>query len=254
MHERFKVYGGVVKSILRNEPEISWREEMNEAIQAVNATKALSSVQPFAIGEKWFSTLVHFYTENGMCVGNLEMKLASKYVNDTLLRKRSDEQFHLARTQFACSSIAVSATIFENFGHKVLSGELVLRQKLKYRNLETGENIDNFTLFPVDDSHRVRFGTAKDFLPKPNQGVYYQPSDPYFPAIDSFVAERMYQFTISLRHPIKDDQKFLDVWEKLDRPPICFVVPESIFQMFKKQTKTSKLKDLKQHVLGLPID
>jgi len=110
------------------------------------------------------------------------------------------------------------------------------------------------------------------------EGVYYQPKDKNFGAIDSFVRKGndiyFFQVTVSETHEIKNSllKNHIEVLKKITEEGkqlqfnLVFVVPPDIFRAFKKQpyhsvdNKVIKSEDLKlpvkaveQYVLEVPL-
>jgi hypothetical protein len=190
------------------------------------------------------------------------IKFASRYVSDMVIDKvrvtiKDKLQLESTIALSGEKSNQFLGKCFEQICHRMLRGN----GTFNYRSLESNEA---FISYPGTQQNETLTFSEIDAI---EDGKYFQPSSETFPSLDSLIAPRdIFQMTTSLNHPIKISG-LKKVYSKISKEGYInyyFVVPNYLYNSFKKQIFTSKGKKfkgsskyidrIKQYVLEIDLD
>mmetsp|Transcript_873 Transcript_873/g.1708 ORF Transcript_873/g.1708 Transcript_873/m.1708 type:complete len:572 (+) Transcript_873:28-1743(+) len=186
-----------------------------------------------------------------------ELIPSSVKLGQTFLRKSLESDIKSVESLLGKMQGAHLGLAFEPYAHFMLSRE----NSFQIRNLETGVESE----LKVEDRSTVEVSNCAlpDLVLKPAE--YYVPTDPCFPAIDSWDTANMFQMTVAMTHPIKSGAKNFKALKGKGPTRIIFVVPKGLASDFQRQPlvlangkpapsaggPTGGWNDVEQFVLGL---
>lgn len=250
--ERYRIYGGVARFVFNTDSD-----PMDGALADADAVKGVHKIGMVTSIFYTSHTLLHIIVSSDGTYKFLHVDVASQYVGEKLWQLHAAQMICNLKDMFGGSPSEISRHMFEIYGHLVFStGGLTLQCKCLEDDKVTDINLHSL------EGERILI--EKDDIPTTVEaGRYYEPKyDRNFPAIDSFSAQGMFQFTVAPVHPIRGVSMLKKICELYkEQPKLYFVVPSDRFEVFKKQkfkeiTGTSEVKSikgLKQYVISLPV-
>ena len=226
-------WGGIPRYILEKCDDPSQDALLEKAIASANLEKCLQSVGERESPEDISHRILHIITSNSTGYTSTTMKYASPYVAQeiatrfTLQQHESLCHFLLASEGYGTTS-SLRGQLFEGYVHNMLKngGNFDIRK------------IDENTVSSICLANRTQrpYRTLSNVDPQIDD--YWRPIARNFPTFDSLIPTvGLFQITISLHHGAK--MAALEEWKKIvghGNFVLYFVVPESIFEKFSKQS------------------
>lgn len=255
----FRVYGGVARRAFYD-CSIGASDDHPAMETALADANVVASLRAIGDPSKIFPTahtLLHMIVSDGshkFPYQFLHVDIASEFVGDQLWARYHAQMIKNLKEMFGGSPSEISRHLFEIYGHHIFSKG---GKTLKCRDLDDESETD-FVLETLT-GQRVTFG--QNNLPQ-HLDSYYEPTDDdQFPAVDSMSRQGMFQFTVSLKHPIRGVTVLKKLCSLYVDPKLYFVVPPHRYASFQKQaflqkqgnTVAAEISGLKQYVLQLEV-
>ena len=227
--------GGVPRYVLQYADNDAIQNQLQAAIHSADLHLITSSVGLTATSDNVSHKLIHIIPRADYITPTLYFASAyiAESVSDRLLQYDVTGIIHwIEASADEAETAPLRGKFFEKIGHRLIAagGEFECRQ------------LNNATTVPhlvrLQPTHIKHFSEVSQIITK-ESGTYWKPKPRNFPAVDGVqLPNRFYQYTVSLKHPIAA-KRFKEVLEALKLANktvnLYFVVPESIYSIFKTQ-------------------